>query len=82
MVRLAGSFINHKFSLDNYHLQLYSYCPFGHTLAKSAVFRRGNQERNQLGNRWFRTQGDGEVFVTAGVFFNGCSVEGNYGAML
>src|SRR6266404_2418490 len=38
MVRLAGSFINHKFSLDNYHLQLYSYCPFGHTLAKSAVF--------------------------------------------
>jgi len=38
MVRLAGSFINHKFSLDNYHLQLYSYCPFGHTLAKRAVF--------------------------------------------
>jgi hypothetical protein len=38
MVRLAGSFINHKFSLDNHHLQLYSYCPFGHPLAKRAVF--------------------------------------------
>ncbi len=38
MVRLAGSFINHKFSLDNYHLQLYSYCPFGPPFSQACYF--------------------------------------------
>jgi len=69
MVRLVGSFINHEFSLDNYHLQLYSYCPFGPPLAKRAIFfRRGNQERNQPDGRQFRTRGHDEVPVTVGVF--------------
>src|ERR1700693_6172087 len=35
MVRPVSSFINDKFSLDNYHLQLYSYCHFGPPLSQA-----------------------------------------------
>jgi hypothetical protein len=38
MVRLVSSFINHEFSLDNYHVQLYSYCPFGPPFSQACYF--------------------------------------------
>ena len=38
MVLLVSSFINHEFSLDNYHLQLYSYCPFGPPFSQACYF--------------------------------------------
>jgi hypothetical protein len=74
MVRLAGSFINHKFSLDNHHLQLYSYCPFGHPLAKRAVFPSRKPRAKPAGTTGgFRIRGHDEVPVTVGVFWSWCS---------
>jgi hypothetical protein len=86
MVRLVSSFINHEFSLDNYHLQLYSYCPFGPPFNQACYFfRRGNQERSQPDARQFRTRGHDGVPITVGVFkgthLQWLSVGGDLGAV-